>query len=82
MMEKNCSNCHYGQQEYNPNNAHCFAGCFTDHNHPNWKAYTNADAIRSMTDAQLALFLARNYGGSVGQYLNWLKETNTVEKVE
>ena len=54
-MEKNCSNCHYGQQEYNVNNAHCFDGCFIDHTHQNWKAYTNADAIRSMTYAQLAI---------------------------
>lgn len=74
MMEHNCSNCHYGKQDYNPNNNHCFAGCFTDHTHPNWKAYTNADAIRSMTDAQLAHFLAKNYGGAVGGYLKWLKE--------
>ena len=42
--------------------------------HPNWTPYTNADAIRSMTDAQLAHFLAKNYGGLVGQYLRWLKE--------
>lgn len=25
-------------------------------------------------DAQLAHFLAKNYGGLVGQYLKWLKE--------
>lgn len=62
-MAKSCTNCHYGKMEYSQNNAHCFSGCFTDHTHPNWTSYTNADAIRSMTDAQLAHFLAKNYGG-------------------
>lgn len=80
-MEHNCTNCHYGQMEYSQDNARCFDGCFCFENpmHPNWTPYTNADAIRSMTDAQLAHFLARNYGGSVGQYLNWLKAVNVIE---
>ena len=79
MTEHTCDTCHYGQQEYNKT-APCFVhDCFNDHNHPNWVPYTNGDTIRGMTDAQLAHFLARNYGGSVGQYLTWLKGVNVIE---
>ena len=74
MTGRTCDTCHYGNMEYSQSNTHCFSECFNDHNHPNWTPYTNGDAIRSMTDAQLAHFLAKNYGGLVGQYLRWLKE--------
>lgn len=77
MTERTCVTCHYFNATNKEAIGKCFGGdafCTDNPDRPNWKHMTRSDALRTMSDADLARFLAACVKGTPGQWLTWLKE--------
>ena len=74
---KTCESCHYGDMPFTAETFSDKCGPYINKpaDCPNWEPMTNADKVRNMSDVDLARTFAKTCGGTVGQYLEWLRKT-------